>query len=186
MRPKRIIEVGSGFSSAAILDMNDRFFNGRIDCLFIDPDPVRLRSLMGEKDNQVRFLQKKLQDIPLDIFQTLEAGDIMFVDSSHVSKLGSDVNLILFEIIPRLKPGVMIHIHDVFYPFEYPQEWLRKGWVWNEQYLLRAFLQFNRAFVIRLFSSFMIENERQWFAENMPECLKNPGGCIWISKNIER
>ena len=182
-RPQRIIEVGSGYSSVAMLDLNDQLFDGRIDCLFIDPDPARLRSLLFAKDKQLHFLEKKLQDVPLDIFQTLAAGDILFVDSSHVSKLGSDVNRIFFEIIPRLRPGVWIHIHDVFFPFEYPQEWLRRGWVWNEQYLLRAFLQYNRAFRIRLFSSLLIEKEREWFATHMPDCLKNTGGSIWIEKN---
>lgn len=184
-RPQRIIEVGSGYSSVAMLDLNDRFFDGRIDCLFIDPDPARLRSLLLANEKQLHFLEKKLQDVPLDIFQTLAAGDILFIDSSHVSKLGSDVNRIFFEIIPRLNPGVLIHIHDVFFPFEYPQEWLRRGWVWNEQYLLRAFLQYNRVFRIRLFSSLLIEKKREWFATHMPDCLKNTGGSVWIEKNSD-
>lgn len=181
-QPQRIIEVGSGHSSAAMLDVKDRFYHGRMDCLFIDPDPGRLRSLLGEKDTRVEILEKKLQEIPLNTFDHLTAGDILFIDSSHVSKVNSDVNRIFFEILPRLQKNVLIHIHDVFYPFEYPQDWLRRGWVWNEQYLLHAFLQYNSAFTIRLFSSFMIDRHRDWFFQHMPDCLRNTGGSLWMEK----
>lgn len=183
-RPKRLIEVGCGFSSAAMLDISEYFFDGRIDCLFIDPDPSRLRLLLDKKEVSARLMEKKLQDVPLDVFAGLEANDILFIDSSHVSKLGSDVNRIFFDVLPRLQKGVLVHIHDVFYPLEYPQSWLQRGWVWNEQYLLHAFLQFNNAFAIRLFTHFMIEQDRDWFSRHMADCLKNPGGCLWLEKMV--
>jgi predicted O-methyltransferase YrrM len=181
-KPRRIIEVGCGFSSAAMLDISERFFAGRIDCLFIDPDPSRLRALLRQKEAAARLMELNLQDVPLDVFAGLEANDILFIDSSHVSKVGSDVNRIFFEILPRLQKGVLVHVHDVFFPFEYPQAWLQRGWVWNEQYLLHAFLQFNRQFAIRLFTHFLIDRDRDWFSRHMADCLKNPGGCIWLEK----
>ncbi len=183
-KPRRIIEIGCGFSSAAMLDISEHFFAGRIDCLFIDPDPSRLRSLLERKKAAVRLMENRLQDVPQDVFSGLEANDILFVDSSHVSKVGSDVNRIFFDVLPRLQKGVLVHVHDVFYPFEYPQAWLQRGWVWNEQYLLHAFLQFNRHFVIRLFSHLMIDRDRDWFSRHMADCLKNPGGCLWLEKTV--
>ena len=78
--------------------------------------------------------------------------------------------------------GVVIHIHDVFYPFEYPIEWLEEGRAWNEQYFLRAFLLFNEVFKIKLFSTYMIRTKFSWFSQFMPDCLKDIGGCIWIEK----
>jgi hypothetical protein len=182
LEPRRVIEVGSGFSSAAMLDISDRCFGGRIEFTFIDPDPSRLQSLVDGTDIRARILPTMLQDVPADTFGALAAGDILFIDSSHVSKLGSDVNRLVFDILPLLAAGVFIHVHDVLYPFEYPQAWLQRGWVWNEQYLLHAFLQYNDSFEIRLLSSLMLEQHRPWFGEHMPDCLRNPGGCLWLEK----
>jgi hypothetical protein len=90
--------------------------------------------------------------VDLTLLDALEAGDILFIDSSHVVKAGSDCQLLFSDILPRLNLGTLIHFHDVFDRFEYPAAWLRKGRGWNEQYLLRAFLQFNSAFKIKLFT----------------------------------
>jgi hypothetical protein len=182
LRPRRVIEVGSGFSSAAMLDISDAAFDGASAFTFIDPDPSRLRSLLTDRDRHARILSARVQDVPDDAFGALAAGDILFADSSHVSKLGSDVNRIVFHLLPLLAPGVFVHVHDVLFPFEYPQGWLRRGWVWNEQYLLHAFLQYNERFAIRLFSSMIIERHREWFRSHMPDCLRNPGGCLWMEK----
>lgn len=94
---------------------------------------------------------KKLQEIEVGVFDELMEGDILFVDSSHMAKRNSDVNRILFEILPRLKSGVYIHFHDIMMDFEYPIEWLRNGWVWNESYLIRAFLMNNEQYEIVFF-----------------------------------
>ena len=127
--PKRIIEVGSGFSSALMMDSNDRFLDGSIRFTFIEPYPERLRSLLTEQDNGcMELLQTVVQNVPCEPFASLERNDILFIDSSHVAKIGSDVsNYLVFEILPRLKPGVVVHVHDVMWPFEYPKEWLMEG-----------------------------------------------------------
>jgi predicted O-methyltransferase YrrM len=182
LRPRRIIEVGSGFSSAAMLDLDEVALDGSVEFTFIDPDPSRLRPLLKERDARARVLDAPVQHVPDEVFQALEPRDILFIDSSHVSKVGSDVNRLFFDILPLLRPGVFIHVHDVLYPFEYPQAWLERGWVWNEQYLLHAFLQYNDRFAIRLFSSMLLRQRPDWFATHMPDCLRNPGGCLWIER----
>ena len=91
------------------------------------------------------MIEKPVQDVPLELFRGLEANDILFIDSSHVSKIGSDVNFLFFEVLPILKPGVFVQIHDIFWPFEYPKAWYDLGWAWNEVYLVRAMLAGGRA-----------------------------------------
>lgn len=115
-------------------------------------------------------------------FDILKENDILFVDSTHVSKVGSDVNYLLFEILPRLNKGVYIHFHDIFYPFEYPKEWIYDGKAWNEDYILRAFLQYNDSFKIFFFNTFLESFFREKFTLEMPLCLKNTGGSLWIKK----
>lgn len=185
-KPSRIIEVGSGYSSAVMLDTNERFFDGKINLTFIEPYPERLYSLLKGNDKQNnQILVQPVQDVPLSEFEKLEANDFLFIDSSHVAKTGSDVNYLFFEVLPRLKAHVLIHVHDIFTPFEYPKEWVLKPDTWfgfNELYLLRAFLMYNQQFKIRLFNTYLETHYTEWFRKHMPLCLKNPGGSIWIEK----
>lgn len=149
-QPKNIIEIGSGLSSAVMLDTNEYVFNNEIKLHFIEPYSQRLKKILKETDC-IRLEEKKLQEIEVGVFDELMEGDILFVDSSHMAKRNSDVNRILFEILPRLKSGVYIHFHDIMMDFEYPIEWLRNGWVWNESYLIRAFLMNNEQYEIVFF-----------------------------------
>lgn len=181
-KPKRVIEIGSGFSSCVMLDTSEYFFNGEINFTFIEPYPELLHSLINQADNRHTIIPKKFQEVDKNIFSSLEANDILFVDSTHVSKLNSDVNKIIFEILPSLKKGVLIHFHDIFWPFEYPKDWIREGRAWNEAYILRAFLEFNVSFEILFFADYLYKHQRNWFQENMPLYLKNSGGNIWIRK----
>jgi hypothetical protein len=181
--PSRIVEVGSGYSSCVMLDTNDLYFNGRIATIFIDPYPELLLSQIRESDrDRMRIIGSRIQDVDLAEFESLEAGDILFIDSTHVSKVYSDVNRLFFEVLPRINNGVFIHFHDIFYPFEYPREWIYEGRAWNEAYLLRAFLQYNNSFRIVLMNTFLDRFYREFLRQTMPLCLKNPGGSIWIRK----
>jgi predicted O-methyltransferase YrrM len=183
LKPRRILEIGSGHTSALILDTNERYFGGGINCTFVEPHPELLFSLLRpNEEREVRVIRRKLQDVDLTLFDTLEAGDILFIDSSHVVKAGSDCQLLFSDILPRLNPGTLIHFHDVFDRFEYPPEWLREGRGWNEQYILRAFLQFNSAFTIKLYTAYLMTRHREWFEQHMPNCLRNTGGQIWIER----
>jgi hypothetical protein len=182
-KPQRFIEIGSGHSSCATLDTNEQFFAGSIACTFIEPYPHLLQSLLRPDDfDRVQIIPQRLQDVDLQVFDQLSANDILFVDSTHVSKTGSDVNRIFFEILPRLASGIYIHFHDVFFPFEYPKEWVYEGRAWNEIYMLRAFLQYNSAFEIVCFNTFLEQAYKDFFSQHMPLCLKNPGGSIWLRK----
>ena len=183
LKPSKFIEIGSGFSSAVALDTNEKFFNNSIKCTFIEPYPDRLHSLLKETDyKNTEIMPCKLQDVDLSIFKELKENDILFVDSTHVSKAFSDVNRIFFDILPILNKGVYIHFHDIFYPFEYFKGWLLENRAWNENYILRAFLQYNNSFEIQLFSDYLAKNHKDILFKNMPLCENNTGGDLWIKK----
>ena len=186
-KPKKVIEIGSGFSSCVTLDTNEHFFNNSIDITFIEPYPELLhsliiRSLAKKESKKPNVIAQPLQKVNLDLFQDLDANDILFIDSTHVSKLNSDVNKIFFDILPILKKGVILHFHDIFWPFEYPKSWIADGRAWNEAYMLRSFLEFNESFEIIFFADYLGKHQKSWFQENMPLFLTNPGGNIWIRK----
>jgi Methyltransferase domain len=183
LRPHRLIEVGSGFTSALILDTNERFLDNSVECTFVEPHPQLLLSLMSADDRRrTTLLPNTLQQVDLALFDSLDRNDILLIDSTHVAKANSDVNRLFFEILPRLASGTMVHVHDVFATFEYPVDWFREGRAWNEQYVLRAFLQYNDNFQVRLFGNFMVTRHADWFRTNMPLCLRNPGGAFWMQK----
>jgi len=183
LKPQRIVEIGSGFSSAVMLDTNELFFSNRITCTFIDPYPDGLYALLKDSDCQRHeILERKGQDVDVATFDTLRNGDILFVDSTHVAKTGSDVNYLFSTVLPRLHSGVHIHFHDIFYGFEYPKEWVYEGRAWNEAYLLRAFLQYNTAFKIVFFNTFLEHFYRDQFSESLPLCLRRLGGSIWLRR----
>lgn len=183
LRPRRIIEVGSGWSSAVALDTNELFLGGEIACSFVEPEPARLLSLLKDTDHRkVRIYPYRVQDLDISIFRELEEGDILFIDSSHVTKVGSDVNHLLFEVLPQLAAGVYVHIHDVFFPFEYPSQWISEGRAWNEAYLLRAFLQYNRAFHIVCFGAYLQQTMPEEFARTMPLAMKSAAQSLWLQK----
>jgi predicted O-methyltransferase YrrM len=183
LKPKKIIEVGSGFSSSVTLDTNERFMENSIKCIFIEPYPARLESLLKDNDKEnVMIHKKRLQEIPIEIFGELNKNDILFIDSTHVAKFNSDVNYVLHRILPMLESGVYIHFHDVFYPFEYPREWLLEGRAWNEQYMLRAFLEYNTNFKIMLFNTYLEKMYEVKIKNRFPLLYKNTGGSIWIKK----
>ena len=184
LRPRRVIEVGAGYSSALALDVDELFLDGRTRFLFVDPDPERVRGLARPTDLDGRLLVSAVQDVPIARFEELEAGDILFVDSSHVVKAGSDVQHLVDEVYPRLAPGVHVHVHDVFYPFEYPASWLDTGCAVNEAYVMRALLQSTTAWEIVLFNTYLERFHRDWFAAHMPLVLAGRflTGGIWLRK----
>lgn len=182
LRPQRIDEVGSGYSSALISDLNEDMGIGAF-FTSIDPDLTRLEKLTSFPELMSRPIYKTpIQDFPLEHFDFLSAGDILFIDSTHVAKIGSDVTHILFNILPRLKPGVLVHFHDVFDGFEYPREWFAAGRYWNEQYMLRAFLMNNSGWQIECMTAWLFNNFNDVFRKELPVTLKTGGGSLWIRK----
>lgn len=191
--PARVIEIGSGFSSAVMLDTRDRFLSpaGKpCHLTFIEPYPgERLNRLLRTADRaSCRVLETLVQSVPIATFDQLAAGDVLFIDSSHVSKIGSDVNHLFLDVLPRLAPGVIVHVHDIFADFAYPRHWLEQGRRWNEGYLLRAFLQYNDAFEILLFNNYLGVHEHARFAralglpDSPPQRPEDLGAGIWLRK----
>ena len=189
-KPKRVIEVGSGYSSTVMLDCRDHF---KMDThfTFVEPDTSRLMGLLKKEDkndeSRVRIVNHIVQDVPLDEFRKLGRNDILFIDSSHIVKIGADVNYFLFEVLPALQSGVIIHVHDILYPFEITKKMIYRTRAYNETYALRAFLQYNNAFKIIAFNTFLEHFHKAWFEKNMPLCLKTDvtghrGGSIWLQK----
>jgi predicted O-methyltransferase YrrM len=185
-QPKRIIEVGSGYSSACTLETAERFLAEDVSLTFIDPRPKLLQELFSVEPpkRKVEIIGSIVQDIPLETFDVLEKDDVLFIDSTHVMKTASDVTYEFLEILPRLKPGVIVHIHDIFWPFEYPTRWsLDDNRSWNEIYALRAFLAFNDAFEIIFFGDYFWRFHKDELVRNAPWLNRNSGGGnIWLRR----
>jgi len=184
-RSRRFVEVGSGFSSAVVLDTADRFLHRDVTCTFIDPEPGRLLSVISSRDRERhRIFTKQVQDVPVEFFGELSSEDILFIDSSHVVKIGSDVNWLLTRVLPTLQTGVLVHFHDIVWPFENPEAWIREGRTWNECYFLRAFLQYNSAFRILFFTSYLACLHAAQLEQSMPLALMVPGQSLWLRKTV--
>ena len=184
-RPARLIEVGSGFSSALILDTNDQFLNDSMQLTFIDPNPEdRLNALLrGTDKNKCTVVKDIVQNTSGEVFKKLNENDVLLIDSSHVSKTGSDVNFLFTEVIPSLAKGVVIHVHDIFFPFEYPENWLFEHRLnWNELYMLHCFLLYNQTVEILFFSDYMQQKHREELQEKIPAFMKSRPGSIWLRK----
>lgn len=181
LRPRRLVEVGSGWSSALALDVNDRFLDGQMECTFLEPYPERLHGLLRPEDrDRARIVEKPVQDAGDDLFAALAPGDLLFIDSTHVSRVGSDVNWLFLHVLPSLPAGVHIHVHDIFWPFEYPEAWVYEGRAWNESYLLRALLIDNEKLRITWFNDYLGRFHSDAVEQAMPWWRRNPGGSIYL------
>jgi predicted O-methyltransferase YrrM len=172
LQPPRIVEVGSGYSTAVMLDAADAMSSApAITC--IEPYPERLQSLLRPEDS-VELLAEPVQDVPPETFTSLAAGDLLFIDSTHVAKPGSDVLWIYLDVLPRLPAGVIVHIHDIFWPFSYRQEWLDQGRDWTEAYFLRALLTDSPSWEILLFNDWLWTQHPD-VAETIAPATDRPG-----------
>jgi hypothetical protein len=182
-KPKKVIEVGSGFSSLLTADVNHKMLNNSIDFSCIEPYP---REFLKKKIPGLnKVIVEKVENVEKSVFTDLESGDILFIDSSHVSKTGSDVNFLFFEILPILKKGVRIQFHDIYLPFEYDKSWvLVENRSWNEQYLLRALLMYSDTFKV-LFGCSYAQNKHPELVSNALNLENNlgfGGVSFWIEK----
>jgi predicted O-methyltransferase YrrM len=166
LKPRRMYEIGSGFSTLLSADALRR---NRVDgdsCRLIAIEPYPSPEFEAELSSAVELWRVPVQEVALSEFQSLGENDILFIDSSHVCKIGSDVQYVFLEVLPRLRPGVVVHVHDIFMPVEYPKQWVL-DWhrFWNEQYLLQTFLTFN--------SMFEVLWAGQWMHVKHPDLLTN-------------
>jgi len=178
--PRRVIEVGSGWSSCALLDVNDRFLGGEVRCTFVEPYPELLHELVHGEQLDVRA--ERVQDVGLELFEELGPDDMLIVDSTHVAKVGSDVNRIVFDVLPRLAPGVLVHVHDVYHGFQYPRKWVYQGRAWNEAYVLRAFPMFELGLGDRFYHSFTAARHPEVFGSSLPPAAQSPGSSLWLRR----
>ncbi len=179
--PKRIVEVGCGFSSAMMLDTCDMFAELRdVDFTFIEPEPER-RLLKLVDAREINLIKSNLQDLSPDLIcGALDCGDLLFIDSSHVVKLNSDVMFIFDRILPNLKKGVYVHFHDVVYPFVYPDCWVREGRFWNEVFFLKQFLAYNDSWKIVLWPVML--HQKNLIQDIFPLINRNIGGSLYLQK----
>jgi predicted O-methyltransferase YrrM len=181
LRPARVLEVGSGFSSALMLDTAERFLDPAPELVLVEPNPERLKGLLRDGDlDRVTLLSKPVQQVDRAVFDRLGPGDVLFIDSSHVTKIGSDVNLLLLEVVPRLGPGVHVHVHDIVWPFEYARKWVYQGRAWNEAYLLRALLVGNPRLRIEFWSSQLAACHQERVAAALPLWRRDSGTSLWL------
>jgi predicted O-methyltransferase YrrM len=189
LRPRRVIEIGSGASTllaAKALHHNED--DGSPPCKYTVCDPFPGAEVRRGVPGVTRLITEPVQSVPLEVFGALEANDILFIDSSHVLKIGSDVQYEFLEVIPRLKPGVVVHIHDIFMPAEYPQAWVVKQHrFWTEQYLLQAFLAFNREFEVMWAGSYMHLTNPSLLASSFSsyDSQRHPGS-FWIRRRMQQ
>jgi hypothetical protein len=181
IKPARIIEVGSGFSSGVMIDTNKRI-GITPQFTFIDPCIERLTQVLKDEQLEAEVIEDGVQNCDLKLFDELEAGDFLFIDSSHVAKVGSDVVHIFLKVLPRIKKGVHIHIHDIFYPESYPIEWIKDGVAWNESLFLRCFLSGNIHYRISAFNNYAWKEFPNAIKDRNFDFTDHPGASFWMLK----
>jgi predicted O-methyltransferase YrrM len=176
LQPHRIIEIGGGYSTQIAAKALEANRKGKLVC--VEPYPERLNG----SERNVELIQKRVEELSLDFFSSLEANDILFIDSSHTVKFRSDVCFEFLEILPRLAPEVWVHVHDIFFPHDYPAEWLiNRRLALNEQYLLEAFLSFNKTFAPQLANYWLCLEHGEAAARLWPKA-NNPASSFWMKR----
>jgi hypothetical protein len=183
LQPARVVEVGAGYSSLVTARVNREFFGERIQFTAIDPHPLGFleKGIPGLTELRVEEVQKT----PFEVFERLGAKDVLFIDTSHVVKTGGDVPWIYNQILPRLGSGVVVHLHDSFLPWDYPQDWVFAGKGWNELYLMQSFLACNSAFEVVFGTYWMIRKHLDLLRRAFPDMVDEDhrdGSSLWIRR----
>jgi hypothetical protein len=178
-KPKTVVEVGSGWSTriAAKACLKNRASK----LISIEPYPYDF--LTKGFPGLTQQIPKQIQEIDITFFDRLGKNDILFIDSSHTVKVGGDVNYLFLEVLPCLRKGVIVHVHDIFIPYEYPRNWIKKEYrFWNEQYLLQALLTNNNNIEILFANSYMGREYKRELKRVFPKSPSHSGGSIWLRK----
>lgn len=179
-RPRRMVEVGSGYSTLLAADVNHRFLGDALQFTAIEPYP---RAFLHDLPGLSALRVERVQDTPPTVFGALGGGDVLFIDSSHVLKTGSDLVHLLTRVLPALASGVRIHLHDVFLPDEYPPQWvLDENRSWNEQYALQAVLAGNPRYRVLFGTQYALTRLADDAAGAFGALAGHPyaGGSFWI------
>jgi hypothetical protein len=184
-KPSTVLELGSGHSTLVSLQAigrnNAEGEGGRI--MTVDPAPPQFVRHLAS--HLVQIYEMSATKVPMRQFESLGAGDILFIDTTHVVSIGSEVNFLILEVLPRLRPGVLVHFHDVFLPWEYPRHWVRDlRYFWSEQYLLHAFLCFNATYDILLAAHHLSRTHERHLAHLVPSLHGSlPPASLWLRRN---
>lgn len=182
-RPARYVEIGCGWSSLLLKQALARNAAEGHPAAVTLVEPYPNGRLFRHFPADWKTHHCIIQRAPFEIFDQLEAGDVLFYDGSHCSKIASDVNWFFFKILPRIKPGVIIHLHDISLPQEYPHPWIfERGQTWNEQYVLQAFLMHNRAYKILIANRYLFCNRREELEKLYQGIQPAYGGSFWMEK----
>jgi hypothetical protein len=184
LRPRRLVEVGSGASTLVAVTALARNASDGQACEHVCIEPFEAPWL--ERLGGPQVLRTRVEDVPAEVFAGLGDGDVLFIDSSHTVRPGGDVLHLLFRVLPRLAPGVSVHFHDIFLPGEYPREWVvDRGRRWHEQYLLAAFLAYNEEFEVRLALNWLLRTHPDELRRAFPALAGYPEqapGSFWIRR----
>jgi hypothetical protein len=179
-QPAAVMEVGCGFSSRMIRRAVRKNGHGRVTCI----DPF-VHGGLSEWFPEATIRKEPVQAVEPSVFERLCPGDILFIDSSHVARIGSDVTYLFLEVIPRLQPGVIVHVHDIFLPLEVRKEWvLDEMRFWTEQYLLQAFLAFNARFEVLMANSYLELTQPDALRATFPHSPWWGGGSFWMRRRL--
>jgi predicted O-methyltransferase YrrM len=177
-KPRRIIEIGGGFSTRVMAQACVRNGDGELVTVDPHPDPILVSGFPGLS----RCIQAQVQDLEVSMFQALQEGDMLFIDSSHVVRCSGDVNHLYLKVLPTLRKGVIVHAHDMFFPYEYPKPWgLKQFRFYSEQYLVQGFLMFNSEFEVLLCNSYLGKKHIEELRATFPLSPWYFGGSLWMS-----
>jgi hypothetical protein len=183
LRPTRVIELGSGYSTMLIAEALGANDASGIEArhVVIDPYPGEALDVISR---QYELIRRSVTDVENDRFAELREDDVLFVDTTHTVKVGGDVAQVVLELLPLLDAGVFVHFHDVFLPYEYPRRFFELGYNWTEQYLLQAFLQFNETFeVVAPLHQLAVEDESVFAAlDGLSPTASRECASFWIRK----
>jgi predicted O-methyltransferase YrrM len=186
-KPHRVIEIGSGYST--LVSANACLLNKQKDGVaseLIAVEPYPNETLRQGFPGLTELIEKPLEQVDLGMFSGLAENDLLFIDSTHVLKIGGDVKYLYLEVLPRLAGGVIVHSHDIFFPGEYPKSWVRENhWFWTEQYLLQAFLAFNSAFEVLWASQYMTRRYPKEIAQTFASYSNEVSpASLWLKRKI--
>jgi hypothetical protein len=184
-RPQRVVELGSGYTSLLIGAASRRNAAEGTPTVHVAYDPYPRPQVLGHPVAEPTVVvPTSAADVPLEVFASLRAGDVLFVDTTHTVKVGSEVVHVILDVLPALRPGVLVHFHDIFLPWAYPREWLEEHqWYWAEEYLLQAFLAFNDGFEILLPAQAMARDRPERLAAAIPSFVAGAGvgpASLWL------
>jgi hypothetical protein len=183
LQPNTIIEIGSGFSTllgTQAIEKNTKHCTFKV----VDPWPREFtQEFLSSRKQSLEYIRKRVEEVDVAFFAQLAENDILFIDTAHVVRTGGDVNFLFLEVLPTLAPGVIIHIHDIFLPDEYPKEWpVDQQRFWSEQYLLQAYLTENDHVEVLFACNWASQVFCDELRETFPKALHIGGGSFWIRK----